>query len=327
MVNNDKNRIKAAVIGAGHMGEYHIRVYAELWDVDLVGIVDVNEEKAKKLATQYGTEAYMDYKNLFGRIDVVSLAVPTPLHYPIAKDLLKAGVHLLVEKPLTSDLKQAKELFRIANKKNVIMHVGQLERFNGAVQELKKIVKDPILIESRRLGPFVPRVKDDGVVMDLMIHDIDIILNIIDSKIIHINAMGKSIISNKEDVANVQILFSNGCIANITASRATEEKIRTLSITQKDAYIFLDYTSQDIHIHRRSMAEYMMSKEAIRYKQESFIERIFVHKDNPLKLEIQHLISAVRKAKRTGKVIMEDGEDVRSLALALEITKKIQKYL
>lgn len=327
MVNNDKNRIKAAVIGAGHMGEYHIRVYAELWDVDLVGIVDSNEEKAKKLAIQYGTEAYMDYKNLFGRIDVVSLAVPTPLHYPIAKDLLKAGVHLLVEKPLTSDLKQAKELFRIANKKNVIMHVGQLERFNGAVQELKKIVKDPILIESRRLGPFVPRVKDDGVVMDLMIHDIDIILNIIDAEIIHINAMGKSIISDKEDVANVQILFSNGCIANITASRVTEEKIRTLSITQKDAYIFLDYTSQDINIHRRSMAEYMMSKEAIRYKQESFIERIFVHKDNPLKLEIQHLISAVRKAKRTGKVIMEDGEDVRSLALALEITKKIQKYL
>jgi predicted dehydrogenase len=191
------------------------------------------------------------------------------------------------------------------------------------VQELRKIVERPVLIESRRLGPFVPRVQNDSVVMDLMIHDIDIVLGLVDSEPRRMNALGRSIHSRRADVANVQILFDSGAMATITASRATEEKIRTLSITQPDAYIVLNYADQDIQIHRRAAQEYTLNRESIRYRQASFVERLFVHKDNPLKLEIRHLISAARAAKATGRVELPETEDLRSLAVALEIERMI----
>jgi predicted dehydrogenase len=200
-----------------------------------------------------------------------------------------------------------------------------VERFNGAVQELRKIVEQPVLIESRRLGPFVPRVQNDSVVMDLMIHDIDIVLGLVDSEPRRMNVLGRSIHSSQADVANVQILFESGAMATITASRATEEKIRTLSITQPDAYIVLDYAEQDIQIHRRAAQEYTLNRESIRYRQASFVERLFVHKDNPLKLEIRHLISAARAAKATGQAELPETEDLRSLAVALEIERMIRE--
>ena len=282
------------------MGQYHILVYAELWDVDLVGIVDADAGKAARLAAQYDSQAFADHRELFGKVDVVSISVPTPLHFQIAKDFLEAGISVLLEKPLTSTLEEARELFRIARERNVVLHVGHVERFNGAVQELRKIVANPILVESRRLGPFVPRVQHDTVVMDLMIHDVDIVLGLVDSEVRRITAAGARVHSARSDVANVQILFESGTVANITASRATEHKVRTLAITQPDAYIFLDYTDQDIQIHRRAASEYVLNRESIRYRQESFVEHLFVHKENPLKLEILHILKAVREAQRTG---------------------------
>lgn len=321
----DRPRTRAGVVGAGHMGQYHILVYAELWGVDLVGIVDTDEEKALRLSHQYGTRAFSDYRNLFGRVDVASVAVPTPGHYQVTKDLLEAGIHVLVEKPVTPTLEEARDLFRIARANNVVLHVGHVERFNGAVQELKKIVSEPLLVESRRLGPFVPRVQNDSVVLDLMIHDIDIVLNLIESEVRQIYAVGIPVHSNQPDLANAQIQFENGTIANITASRATETKIRTLAVTQPDAYIYLDYTDQDIQIHRRAAAEYVLNREMIRYKQAAFIERVFVHKENPLKLEIQHLVAAAQKARGTGIIDLGDEEDLRSLAVALEIEEIIRK--
>ncbi len=168
------------------------------------------------------------------------------------------------------------------------------------MQELRKIVANPILVESRRLGPFVPRVQHDTVVMDLMIHDVDIVLGLVDSEVRRITAAGARVHSARSDVANVQILFESGTVANITASRATEHKVRTLAITQPDAYISLDYTDQDIQIHRRAASEYVLNRESIRYRQESFVEHLFVHKENPLKLEILHILKAVREAQRTG---------------------------
>jgi len=226
---------------------------------------------------------------------------------------------------VTPTLEEAKELFRLARQRAQVLHVGHVERFNGAVQELRKIVERPVLIESRRLGPFVPRVQNDSVVMDLMIHDIDIVLGLVDSEPRRMNALGRSIHSRRADVANVQILFDSGAMATITASRATEEKIRTLSITQPDAYIVLNYADQDIQIHRRAAQEYTLNRESIRYRQASFVERLFVHKDNPLKLEIRHLISAARAAKATGQVELPETEDLRSLAVALEIERMIRE--
>jgi len=306
-----RGRLRAGVVGAGHMGQYHILVYAELWDVELAGIVDVDGEKAKRLSAQYETAAFEDYHDLIGKVDVVSVAVPTPLHFAVTRDLLEAGIHVLVEKPITPTVEEAKELFRIARARQRVLHVGHVERFNGAVQELKKIVVDPILIESRRLGPFTPRVAHDGVVMDLMIHDLDIVLNLVESPVCRITAIGRSVQSASCDVANVQIEFESGALATITASRATEQKIRTLAITQRDAYIFLDYTDQEIDIHRRAAAEYVLNREAIRYKQAAFVEHLFVHRENPLKLEILHLVNVVREFRRAGRVDLADAEDLR----------------
>ncbi|MBI1728015.1 MAG: Gfo/Idh/MocA family oxidoreductase [Candidatus Rokubacteria bacterium] len=307
------------------MGQYHILALAELWDVELVAICDSDADRAQQIAAQYGTQAVATHRELAELVDIATVAVPTERHFEVARDLLEAGVHVLVEKPMTPTLEEAKDLFRLARQRARVLHVGHVERFNGAVQELRKIVERPVLIESSRLGPFVPRVQSDSVVMDLMIHDIDIVLGLVDSEPRRMNALGRSIHSLQADVANVQILFDSGAMATITASRATEEKIRTLSITQPDAYIVLNYADQDIQIHRRAAQEYTLNRESIRYRQASFVERLFVHKDNPLKLEIRHLLSAARAAMATGQVELPETEDLRSLAVALEIERMIRE--
>lgn len=320
-----ERRIRAGVVGAGHMGQYHILVFAELWDVGLVGVVDTDLQKARRVAQQYGTEAFADHRELIGRVDVASVAVPTDQHFAVARELLEAGIHVLVEKPMTPTLEEGKELFRVARQRGAVLHVGHVERFNGAVQELKKIVERPILIESRRLGPFIPRVQNDTVIMDLMIHDVDIVLGLVNGEPRRISALGRSVHSHLPDVANVQIVFDTGTLANITASRATEQKIRTLAITQPDAYITLDYTDQDIQIHRRAAQEYTLNRGSIRYRQAAFVEHLFVHKDNPLKLEILHLVRAAREALAGEPVELAEGEDLRSLAVALEIERMIRE--
>jgi predicted dehydrogenase len=298
------------------MGHYHVAVYSEIPEVELVGIVDVDKERVRKLAAQYNTVSYTDYRTLFDQVDLVSIAVPTDSHYTVAKDFLSRGVNVLLEKPITKDLNEARDLFATAQKHDVVLHIGHVERFNGAVQELKKIVEDPVLIEARRLGPFQKRVQDDGVVLDLMIHDIDIILGLVASPIAQIAAQGVSVFSSNDDVANVQLTFENGCVAALTASRATQNKIRTMAVTQRDAYIFLDFTDQDIHIHRQASTEHLLTREQLRYKQESFIERVFVYKDNPLKSEIRHIIECILNgAKRV--VSVED--ELKSLTVALEV--------
>lgn len=314
------NQVKAGVIGVGHMGRYHVAAYTEMVDVELVGIADIDTAKVQEIAGRYNTVGYTDYRELFGKVDVVSVAVPTLLHFPVAKEFLEAGVHVLVEKPITQDLEQARELFRLAEKRDVILHIGHVERFNGAVQELRKIVRDPILIESRRLGPFVPRIQDDGVVLDLMIHDLDIILDLVDSPVVELNAAGASIFTPLEDVATVQLLFESGCMATISASRATQEKIRTLAITQPDAYIFLDYTDQDIRIHRQAASQHELTRGELKYRQESLIERLFVHKDNPLKLELKHHIECAANGSRPAS----PEKELWSLELALRIIENLK---
>ena len=317
-------RIRAGVVGTGHMGQYHVLVYAELPDVELVGVTDIDADRAKSVASGYETRAFTDHRELIGRIDVASVAVPTEDHFAVARDLLEAGISVLVEKPMAPTLEEARELFRIAERTGAVLHVGHVERFNGAVDELKRLVASPILIESRRLGPFVPRVRKDTVVMDLMIHDIDIVLGLVAAAPVRLAAQGASVHSEVADVATVQIRFETGAVATITASRATEEKIRTLAITQPDAYIVLDYTEQDIHVYRRAAQEYTMDRSSIRYRRAAFVEYLKVHRDNPLKLEIQHLIGATRR-RRAGQAVAGVGhDDLRSLAMALEIERMIR---
>ncbi|SVD20072.1 uncharacterized protein METZ01_LOCUS372926, partial [marine metagenome] len=184
------------------MGEYHIGVLSEMRATELVGIVDSNQERAKTISKRHNVPCYSDYKDIIPKVDVVIIAVPTSLHYPIGKEFLKAGVHTLLEKPCTDDLDQARELFELAEKTNITLHVGHVERFNGAVQELFKIVKDPIYLECRRMSPFTTRVKDDGVVLDVMIHDIDIVLSLIKSNVTNVNVIGSSVFSGRDDLIN-----------------------------------------------------------------------------------------------------------------------------
>jgi len=313
---------RVGVVGTGHMGQYHVNVYSELPNVKLAGIADVSKERVAAVAKKFKTKGYTDYRKLIGQVDAVTVAVPTGKHYEVAKEFLSAGVHVLLEKPITPTLKEAKELYSIAKKKKVILQVGHVERFNGAVQEVKKIIKNPLLVETRRIGPFVQRVQDDGVVLDLMIHDIDIVLNLVDSEIVTVNAVGGSVFTKTGDYANVQIQFKNGCVASLIASRVSQEKVRTLAVSQKDAYISLDYGAQELHVHRQASSQYFLSKEELKYKQESMIERVFVHKDNPLKLEVKHFLDcAMKRAERS----VSPESDLRSLEVALKVQEILKK--
>lgn len=316
------DQIKVGVIGVGKMGEYHVGVLSELREVNLTVVSDTSADRGEIISQRYGVPYVKDYKEAVKQMDAAIIAVPTGLHYEVGKEVLNSGVHVLMEKPCADNLDHARELFDIADQNNLILQVGHIERFNGAVQELHKIVDDPIYVECKRMGPFVERMKDDGVVLDIMIHDIDILLNLIDSKVSHINVMGKSVFTDRDDLVSVQLEFENKCIANIVASRASQNKIRTLSVTQKDSYIILDYTDQEIYVHRQSSSEHTLSKGSLRYKQESLIERIFVHKDNPLKLEDKHFIDCVKNGSQR-KVSVNN--ELYSLEIALEIVERFNK--
>lgn len=318
------SKVKVGVIGVGRMGKYHVGILSELPEVELTSVVDIDSKSRKVIEENYGTPSFENYKDIYGKVDAAVVAVPTRLHFPIAKDLLNAGIHVLLEKPCANNLDHARELFQIAEDKALILHVGHVERFNGAVQELHKIVDSPVFVECKRTGPFTDRIKDDGVVLDIMIHDIDIILNLIQSRVTKTFVLGASIFSTKDDLVNAQLEFENGCIANIVASRASQNQIRTLSVTQKDSFVVLDYTDQEIYVHRQSSSEHKLSKDSLRYKQESLVERIFVHKDNPLKLELKHFLDCVTNGSPR-KVAIDN--ELYSLEVALNILSQFKSNL
>lgn len=318
------SKVKVGVIGVGRMGKYHAGILSELPEVELAAVVDIDSKVRKVIEDNFNAPGFESYKDLYGKVDAAVVAVPTGLHFPITKDLLNAGIHVLLEKPCANNLDHARELFKIAEEKDLTLHIGHVERFNGAVQELHKIVESPIFVECKRMGPFTDRIKDDGVVLDIMIHDIDIILNLIKSKVTKTHVLGASVFSDKDDLVNAQLEFENGCIANIIASRASQNQIRTLSITQKDSFVVLDYTDQEIYVHRKSSSEHKLSKDSLRYKQESMVERIFVHKDNPLKLELKHFLDCA--ANGSPRKVAIDSE-LYSLEIALNILSQFNSRL
>ncbi len=310
--------IKLGVIGLGHMGGYHASVCSLLPQVSLVGVADHNEKTWEKVKNPL-TKKTKDYREWLDLVDGVIIAVPTNYHYAVTKDCLNAGKHVLLEKPLTKTLEEAIELFALAKQNNLALHVGHVERFNGAVQELKKIINEPYLIESHRMGPFTPRVQQDSVILDLMIHDLDIVLNLIDSPVKKINQHVSNVYTTNGDIATVQIIFENGVIANMVSSRASQIKKRTMTIHQKDAFISLDFTTQDIAIHRRASASVDVGTDQLKYKQESVVEHLFIYKDNPLKLEVENFIRAIQTKQNLGNPEKD--------LIALKITFDIEKEL
>ena len=301
------------------MGQFHVNVYSELPDCELVGVADVDPKAGRAMNDKFRVDYFNNYRDLLKQLDVASIAVPTALHYEVAKEALENDVHILVEKPISDSYEKARELFDCAEKRGLVLHVGHVERFNGAVQELHKIAENPLLIESRRMGPFDPRMKADGVVLDLMIHDIDILLNLVDSEVEAVNVMGRSTHSDYDDIVSVQLRFASGCLATITASRATQNKTRTMSITCRDKYVHLDFADQEIQVHSLAKAEHTLERQELRYKEVEQRERIFVHHENPLKLELRHLIDCVlNRADR--RVSVEN--ELKSLRLAIEILER-----
>ncbi len=313
--------LRMGLIGLGRMGRYHLNLYDEIPDIELTSICDSNENILNEVLEKINVFGTVDYKNMMERVDAVTIAAPTKYHYEIAKFCLEAGKHVLVEKPITTNLKQAEELFNIAETNDLILNIGHVERFNGAVQELKNIIDDPYLIESRRVGPYVERMKNDSIVLDLMIHDIDIILNMVNKNVIDIQATGSAVYSDLPDFADVSMVFENHCVANILVSRVTQKKDRTMSISQEDAFISLDYTSQDINIFRKGHSQHIFGNKELRYKNEYTLERLFVYKDNPLKMEIKHFIECIGDGN---KRMVSVQNELRSLEIALKIDELLK---
>ncbi len=301
------------VVGVGYLGQHHARVYSELPGVELVGVVDINRERAKEVARRYSTTPFFDYRDLFGRVDAVSIAVPTVLHRTIAGHFIEEGVNILIEKPVTTTLEEAKELMEMAAQKNVILQVGHIERFNSAVVELAKIVDNPIFIDCCRMGPYVNRNTDVGVVLDLMIHDIDIVMSIVRSSVVKVTAFGCSVLSRQEDIANAQLVFQNGCIASLTASRVTRKKIRRMEITQVDSFISIDYLEQELAVYRKASSPLP----------QLLIEKPMMQKGEPLRLELEHFVRCVRNGEKP-LVGLEEGKN--ALEVALRILEEIKKH-
>ncbi len=319
-----EKKIKLGLVGAGHMGQYHVKIALSIDDYELVGIYDDDNQRSEKIAKSFDVFAFQGLDELLSRVEAVLIAVPTALHYETALQALRGNKHVLVEKPMTETVEQAQELVALSEEKKLVFQVGHVERFNGAVLELGRIVNAPSLIETRRLAPFNNRIQDVGVVLDLMIHDIDIVLNLVNSKIDSVHACGTSCLSQHEDIAVATIQFESGCVANFVASRMAQTKVRSLNITQENSYIVLDFSTQDIDIHRRSSSAYLMTREELKYKQESFVERIEVRRDNPLKQEHEHFIACIRGFQNP---IVGGQEELRTLKITGDILQHIGKKL
>jgi predicted dehydrogenase len=242
-------KIKAAVVGVGYLGKFHAEKYAASAKAELIAVVDVDESRAREIGASLGVEALTDYRALAGRVQCVSVAVPTRFHFSVARELIDAGIDVLVEKPLTADSAEARDLVEAAKIKGVILQVGHLERFNPAIRRLESVIREPKFVECHRLAPFVERGTDVDVVLDLMIHDIDVISSLVRAPVERVEAVGVPVLTDKPDIANARIKFANGCIANVTASRVSIKRERKIRFFQPDAYISIDYDQRRAQIY------------------------------------------------------------------------------
>jgi len=285
------------------LGKFHAEKYASLPDCELVAVVDINEAAAKEVAEKHGATALTDYQSLLGEVDAVSIVVPTTLHHKVSRDFLNAGAHVLVEKPITVTVAEADELIAIAKAGNLIFQVGHLERFNPAVLGLDKEEK-PLFIESHRLSPFNPRANDVSVVLDLMIHDIDIILALVDSEVERIDASGTAVLTQGTDIANARLLFKNGCVANVTASRISMKMERKMRMFRPSSYVSVDFQNRILTKHRTGKGEMFPGIPEIETE-----ESVFESGDALLE-EIKHFVNCIH----TGDNPLVSGESGKKSA-------------
>jgi predicted dehydrogenase len=307
-------KIKVGVVGVGYFGQFHAEKYAKIEDVALVGVVDADASRAKDIAKRYRTQPFFHYADLFQKVQAVSIAVPTPFHYSITKECFLQGMDVLLEKPISSTLEEADELIRLAESKGLIFQIGHLERFNGALSTIEGKVQHPWFIESHRLGPFSGRGTDVDVVLDLMIHDLDILLSLVSSTVKQFQAVGFPVLTHTSDIAHARIEFENGCIASLTANRVSEEKARKTLVLQPDGILSIDYLLQKLSFSKKVVLP------GEKKMPEMVTEEIPVRKIDLLETEIHSFLQSVRNRKRP-QVSGTDGR--RALELALRIIQKI----
>jgi predicted dehydrogenase len=310
--------VRVGVVGCGHFGRFHAQKYRELKGAKLVAVVDREPAAARALADELGDGvlALTDPDGLIGRVDAASVVVPTREHFAVASSLLQGGLHLLVEKPIAASLEQADELLRLAGSCARVLQIGHLERFNAALLSLEDVLDGPLFVESHRLAPFKPRGTDVDVILDLMIHDIDLIQLLVRAPLVRAEAVGVPVLSDRDDIANARLHFEGGCVANVTASRVSLKSERKMRLFQKDAYVSIDFMAGEATVARKGAGEMFPGVPDIGIERRRFGE------NDPLRLEIEVFLAAVR-GERAVAVSGEDGR--RALDAALRITRALRR--
>ncbi|MFI5358985.1 MAG: Gfo/Idh/MocA family oxidoreductase [Halanaerobiales bacterium] len=313
-------KLKVGVVGVGSMGKNHVRAYASLKHVcELIGVFDINQGMAEEVARSYGVKAFSTLEALLAEVDAINIATPTSTHYEIGMKALEAGKHILMEKPVTGSVEEAQTLIRNARKKSLIFQVGHIERFNPVIRHLPNILKDQeiIAIDVQRLGPYDPRIDDTDVIQDLMIHDIDVVNSLIPAPIARIQAFGRRLVSARHiDYAVANLMMENGVIANLTASRVTNKKVRKMEITTVSSFIELDYLQKKITMTAREPFIPGTSN----YNQEQVVEEVYNGEEEPLKLQLLHFINCIEDNTRP-LISGADGLE------ALKVTRIIQELV
>jgi predicted dehydrogenase len=324
------NKIRTGVIGTGHLGKLHIKMLKQIENCEFIGIHDSNSVQAENAAKEFSVNIFESRQNLLDSVNAVSIAAVTSAHYEIAKECLERGIHVFVEKPITAKIEEAEELVKLADEKNLVFQVGHVERFNPALLALEKNIFEPLFIQSDRLAQFNPRGTDVAVVLDLMIHDIDIILSLIKSDVVKVDANGVPVVSDSIDIANARLQFANGAVANVTASRISQKKMRKMRIFQRDSYIGVDFTAGISEIYRLMPPDEQPDTAFLSYgeigigekKKKIIYEQPEVKEVNALLYEIQLFIDAVQHNK---KPVVSGEDGLKALKVASQIIDEIEK--
>ncbi len=327
------NDVKVGVIGVGHLGKLHTKLYADVEQASLMGIYDTDYKQASLVGQELGCEVYRDVDALLADVDAVNIVTPTTTHHEVALRALKAGKHVFLEKPVTATEEEARELIALGQGKKLKIQVGHIERFNGAVQSLSGVRLQPLFIEAHRLAQFNPRGTDVAVILDLMIHDLDLILHLVGSEPVKVAASGVSVVSPSVDIANARIEFANGCVANVTASRISAKKMRKMRVFQKNAYISFDFSDGEAEAFyipdgdaaddRTDLAIHLGQIDAASLKKNIKYTRRSKKEVNPLRDELQAFVDAIREDK-TPPVTAEDG--LRALRLANRVMREVERH-
>lgn len=315
------NPIRVGVAGVGHLGYHHARNYASLEDVTLVGVVDLDPERGRKAAEDFHVPWFKTLDEILAAgVDAVSVSVPTSAHFETATQLLNAGVDVLVEKPLAATTQEAEQMVALAEQRERILQVGHIERFNGAVIALFDAIKHPRFIECHRLSPYPNRGQDVSVVLDLMIHDLEIVLALDRSELVSMDAVGVSVFSEQEDIANVRLRFASGCVANLTCSRISLERMRKIRIFEQDAYLSTDYSDQEVLVYRKKPVR----PEVVQNPMELItVDPLPVHREEPLRRELQSFVACVRDRTRP---VVSGADGLAALRLAEDIVTFIREH-